>query len=158
MDGRTRTYRRYRTESGRQSDPVWIRWLEHTGDAGLTVRAPTCGRLFARAAWGMFALLTDMAAVEPRQFHDVEASAPDRDALLVRWLSELNFLHATRGMVFSRFHVTCFGPTQLRARAEGEPIDPGRHAVRTEIKAVTYHRLAVRRVGRIWTATVLFDL
>ncbi len=42
--------------------------------------------------------------------------------------------------------------------AEGEPVDPARHAIHTEIKAVTYHRLAVRRTAARWETRVIFDL
>jgi len=51
-----------------------------------------------------------------------------------------------------------FTPTGLRARVAGEPIDPARHPIVREIKAVTYHGLAVDRVAGGFSAQVVFDV
>jgi len=40
----------------------------------------------------------------------------------------------------------------------GEPLDPARHEVRTEVKAVTYHALAVARRDGGWAGRVILDL
>jgi hypothetical protein len=52
-------------------------------------------RLFERAAWGMFSVTTDVAAARATETSRISIDAPDRVALLVRWLSELNYRHVT---------------------------------------------------------------
>jgi SHS2 domain-containing protein len=132
--------------------------MEHTADTGIIVRAPALAELFARAAWGMFSVITDPATVQPRQEFSCALEADDLAMLLVRWLSELNFHHITRHEVYSRFAVSLVGETRLQAVVGGEAIEPGRHLVHTEIKAVTYHELRVEKHGDLWLAQVLFDL
>ena len=85
--------------------PEWIEPFDHTADIGIAVRAPDLKTLFERAAWAMFSFVTDLEAVRPLQRTALSVQAPDREALLVKWLSELNFHHTTNGKVFSRFDI-----------------------------------------------------
>jgi SHS2 domain-containing protein len=47
---------------------------------------------------------------------------------------------------------------QLSARLVGEPIDPNRHHIEREIKAVTYHNLSIREGQGGVTIDFLCDL
>lgn len=138
--------------------PAWLREIDHTGDVGIEVAAPSLEDLFARAAWAMFNVLADLASVQPRAALPVAVAAEDRAALLVRWLSELNFLHATQGWLFCAFEVEALGERRLAATARGERYDDACHTVYTEIKAVTFHDLTIERRGEGWHARIIFDL
>ena len=46
----------------------------------------------------------------------------------------------------------------MKATARGEPIDPERHELDMEVKAITYHGLKVERDGDGWLAEVIVDL
>ena len=132
--------------------------MDHTADVGFVITAESAAELFARAAWGMFDLLTDLKTVRPVERRPLRVTADDTASLLLRWLSELNFVHVTEHKLFSCFDVGAVSSTALDAVIAGEAIDWTRHAVYTEIKAVTFHALAVEQVGSVWTARVLFDV
>ena len=138
--------------------PDWLEPIDHTADIGIVVHAPDLGTLFSRAAWAMFETLTNIQCVRPDDRLAVTVEAPDIEALMVRWLSELNFLHESRSRVFSRFDVLNVTQTTLSAQVYGEHIDPGRHTVHTEIKAVTYHRLRIEFNSGEYTARIIFDV
>ena len=140
------------------SEPAWLAPLDHTADAGFVVSAPDMPALFARAAWGMFDLICDLPAVRPAETVEIEVEASDREALLVQWLSDLNYRHITGHLLFAEFDVHELTESNLRGQARGEPIDPGRHTVYTEVKAVTFHGLKIERTGDLWLAQVIFDL
>jgi SHS2 domain-containing protein len=146
------------TDPMNEQAQAWLKYLDHTADEALEVRAAELPLLFARCAWGMFSLLTDMDTVRPVRAEDVVVEATDREALLVRWLSELNVRHQTRHVVFSRFEVAALTDERLTATVWGEPLDPRRHTIHAEIKAVTYHLLHIIRDEHGWTARVLFDV
>jgi SHS2 domain-containing protein len=145
----------------RNARPDWLQEIDHTGDVGIVVTAPDRNRLYARAAVGLFWVLTDVEAVRDREAVDVSVEAADPESLMVRWLSELNFLHATQNVLFRRFDVdirdTADG-LHLDASAYGEPIDRDRHTVFTEIKAVTFHDMNVEDTGTGWRVQVIFDM
>ena len=140
------------------ASPDWLREIDHTGDIGIEVRAGTLSELFERAAWGMFGVLTDMDTVRDREARAVTVEADDRASLMVRWLSELNFLHATQHVLFSRFAIEEMTDTRLAATAWGEAIDPDRHTVYTEIKAITYHQLEIEETDDGWHVQIIFDM
>lgn len=138
--------------------PAWLEMIDHTADAGIIVVADDLKLLFSRAAWGMFAVITDPGRVKAAQTWPVAVGADDLQALMVRWLAELNFRHVTQHVVFGRFDVKETTDTELRAEVSGEPIDSERHLVHTEIKAVTFHGMRIERGDGAWRAEIIFDL
>jgi SHS2 domain-containing protein len=134
-----------------------VRLLDHTGDTGIEVEDDTPEGLFAGAARAMFDIIADVSTVVPRVEERLEVAAPALDLLLRAFLAELLFRFTTTGMIYARFDVELAGDT-LRARVAGEPLDPGRHGLKTELKAVTYHQLEVARVDGRWRARVIFDV
>lgn len=138
--------------------PTWLKHIDHTGDVGIIVTAKSREQLFARAAAGMFNVIAELDSIRPKQEFSLVLQASDLEALLVRWLSELNFRHITREELYCDFKILELTDTTLRAKIFGEPIDPERHIVYTEIKAVTYHGLSVRKRDEIWEARIIFDL
>jgi len=81
---------------------------------------------------------------------------------MVRWLSELNYHHTVHDWLFCAFSVDAIEATadglRLSATATGERLDPARHTVHTEIKAVTFHGLEIRETTDGWTVQVIFDM
>jgi SHS2 domain-containing protein len=138
--------------------PEWLTLVDHTADAGIVVEAPDLARLFERAACGMFCVITDLVAVRAMETSRISIEAPDRAALLVRWLSELNYRHVTEHRVFSKFEVLTLSEHHLGAEVSGEIFDPARHTIFTEIKAVTFHDLQIGHDERGWKAQIIFDL
>lgn len=138
--------------------PSWFSEIDHTGDVGVALSAPDLKTLFERAAWALFAVLTDPEAIERTDQWVIDVEGADRDDLLVRWLSELNFTHVTERIVLASFHIMEMTDRQLSAVVYGEPIDATRHVIHTEVKAVTYHALHVEKCADGWRAQVIFDM
>jgi SHS2 domain-containing protein len=138
--------------------PEWLTFVDHTADAGIAVEAPDLVQLFERAAYGMFFVITDLAAARATETSRISIEASDRVALLVRWLSELNYRHVTEHRIFSKFEVLALSQRHLEAEVSGEIFDPARHTIFTEIKAVTFHDLQLERDDRGWKAQIIFDL
>ena len=133
--------------------------VEHTADVGVIVRADDLGALFERAAAAMFDLIVDLDQIDCRPTPlDVRVAAGDREQLLVVWLAELLSLAAAEELLLGSFEVEHVDATNLCGRAWGEPIDDARHRFKAEIKAVTYHHLAVTNDRSGWRAEVIFDV
>lgn len=129
--------------------------VEHTADVGLRAYGRTLEEIFAHAALGMFDLMTDPATVEPRGEVEVRAASDDLESLLVDWLTELLFVHERDHVFLSAFDVRIDG-FALEAAVRGEEIDPDRHPLETEVKAVTYHMIEVNVEEGY--AFVIFDI
>ena len=81
----------------------------------------------------------------------------DVEELLHDWLAELLFTFHARRVVLAEFHVR-LGPPELTATARGEPIDPSRHEIDAEVKAITWCGLKVQRQPDGWLAEVIVDI
>ena len=132
--------------------------IEHTADVAIRAEGPVLEALFDRCAAGMFSLIAEGEPPAPREEHAIEARGEDEAELLVDFLRELLWLHHSHGFLYAGVSFEAFTPTGLRARVAGEPIDPARHPIVREIKAVTYHGLAVDRVTGGFSAQVVFDV
>jgi SHS2 domain-containing protein len=132
--------------------------FEHTADLGLRVRAPDLDTLFAEAAACLFsAVVEDVGAVRPERDVRIELAGADREYLLFDWLRDLLLRFDADHLLFSRFAVTV-RDDGLSGTAWGEPIDPARHVLSHEVKAITYHELKVEPTPDGWLAEVIVDI
>ena len=93
----------------------------------------------------------------PAEF-EISLEAPDLLDLMHDWLAELHFYFETGQFVCARADVTVSQDGNLTATAFGETLDPTRHEIDMEVKAVTYHGLKVERSGDAWICEVILDL
>ena len=132
--------------------------FDHTADLGLRVQAPDLDTLFTEAAVGLFSMMTDdPAAVRPNLAVPFAISGTDREYLLFDWLRELLLYADEHRVLFCRFEVAVTD-AGLTATARGEPLDPARHQLAREVKAITYHGLRVEQTPRGWLAEVIVDI
>jgi SHS2 domain-containing protein len=134
------------------------RFLEHTADLAVEIFGSSPEALLVHGGEALFAALGRCESPRCTVERSIEIEAEGLEALLHDWLAELNFLHQTQGEVYHRFKIPRLEANRLEGIAYGEAIDPERHAIDLEIKAVTWHRLEVRREGRLWRAHVILDI
>jgi len=132
--------------------------FDHTADVGLRIDAPTRAELFEEAARALTSLLVDDPdTVEARETHRFALEAADPEDLLFDWLQALLVAFELRALLLTRFRVTLEG-SGLRAVASGERVDPTRHRLAHEVKALPYHGLSLRPTGGGWRAEVIVDI
>ncbi len=131
-----------------------FRESEHTADFALDAWAPDLPGLFEQAARGMYALEGVRLQPGERASHHLELRALDTESLLVSFLSELLYLGEQHGLGFDTFDIHLEGEDGLRAELGGAPIAH----LDKEIKAVTYHNLAIRRTPRGLEVSLVFDV
>lgn len=132
--------------------------FEHTADLGLRVQAKSLKELLTEAARGLLAMLVaNPEAVRPVQVKTIQLSAEDSKYLLFDWLSELLYAFETDKLLLAAFEIQ-LGNDQLTAICRGEPMDPSRHQMEHEVKAITYHGLKVEQSEEGWRAEVIVDI
>lgn len=132
--------------------------IDHTADIGIDVFGVTLQELFSNAAFGLFDIITDLSKVEGKVEYKLKISGIDREQLLVNWLSELLYLHDVKNLLCKDFCIIDIQDTQLSASVRGEVFIEGKHTIKTEVKAVTYHCLSIIQEDHQWKARVIFDL
>lgn len=132
--------------------------LEHPADVGVEAWAPSLPEAFEQAVMGLIAVLVDPADIEAPEEREVVIEARDVESLLVKFLSEILFLFDAGHLLVRQVRIEELTPTKLRARVRGEPFRPSKHRVRTDVKAVTYHQISVKRQNEGWNVVVYLDV
>lgn len=129
-----------------------------TADVGVESAGKDLKEAFEEQAAGMFSIMTDLESVEPKISFDVEATGNDLESLLVAWLNELLFIYDAKKVFLGSFDIKSFEEGRVKAEVRGEEIDPARHPLKTEVKAVTYHMLEVRQSDDGYVTRVVYDI
>jgi SHS2 domain-containing protein len=133
--------------------------IEHTADVGLHVWAADLDELFREAASALFSVMGEANGKAERTEH-VRVEAPDVEALLVDWLSELLWLFEGRDLAVAGVSVhvdEADDAWELEAEVSGPPASSfEQHG--PAVKAVTYHGLSVRRAPAGWDAVAYLDI
>ena len=127
--------------------------IDHTGDIGILARSPSLEALFADCAGAMFSVLAESANPRPSGSDSFPVAGDDPAEALRDFLSELLY----RFSADRRMYVGFTAGTGA-VECAWEPYDAGRHPLRTELKAVTYHQLEVVHDGEGWRGRVIFDV
>jgi SHS2 domain-containing protein len=137
----------------------FYRLIEHTADIGIKVRGVNQRQLFANAARAMFDIMAGKKKAGRASLKTpvtIRLDAANVEVLFHDWLNELVSLAAVKYVIFCDFKFKTLTAERLEAIAFG--CDAGAYAMRTEIKAVTYHQLRVRKIRSGWSAEVIFDV
>ena len=106
----------------------------------------------------MIANPDSIGAVESRKF---ELKDSQLDLLLFQLLQELIFYKDAENLLLRVRALQLLavpGEFAAVAEAQGERIDPAKHDLLVDVKAVTLHRLKVEAIFRGWRATVVLDV
>jgi SHS2 domain-containing protein len=135
-----------------------FREIDHTADIGIEVEAETPSELFRRAGVALFSLMVGLEGVDLCEIREETVEAEGWENLLHDWLSQLLRQFLQDGFIAATITILDIDATHVRARLTGEKLDYERHDFETEIKAVTYHQLAVTCQDNRWRARVIFDV
>jgi SHS2 domain-containing protein len=129
--------------------------IDHTADVALRLWAPDFQTLLVQAARGAASILSGTIPSGPfpvRKHFALEAF--DRESLLVTFLGELAYSAEVDREIFLNFDFERVTDRRMVALAEGVRVP----ALKTVIKAVTYHELEVVETERGVAATVVLDV
>lgn len=136
--------------------------LDHPADVFLEVWGEDLPGLFENALFALYDQLAELEGFAMEHEETITVSAPSNAEALRALLSEALYRFETQGFVAVRADIVVDdvgGEVRVTARLNGETLDKHRHTLLTEVKAVTYHRLAVDVVPEGgWRATLLLDV
>ena len=130
-----------------------------SGDFMFEAGGETLQRLFESCAAATFSAMTDPAKVNSILEHNIAVWADSLEELLVDFLSELIYLKDTEKIFFTETVIDLnIDDISLKAVARGEKIDYGKHEIRADVKAVTYHDLKIAKNDKGYRVRVILDL
>ena len=109
----------------------------------------------------MNTMVEDLESIEPQDTRILNVEHEDLDLLLFNFLQELIYYKDAEQLLLriQQLHIDdgC-QPCTLQATAVGERIDPERHRMRVDVKAVTLHHFGLAQTEAGWEATVILDI
>lgn len=133
-------------------------FIDHTGDIAARARGKNLPELFQNALSALFAAMTDPALLNQKESFPFALQARDTEALLVEFLSEALFLFDHKRFLIREAAFTDFSPQMIKGSFHGEFYNARKHAIKTELKAVTFHGLKIEKKENELEATVVFDV
>jgi SHS2 domain-containing protein len=134
------------------------REIDHTADLGFEAWSTSLEGLFAEAVSALAELCYDLEAVRPAGERALGVSGATPEERLVHWLQEVYFwLERDLWLAADASSVSIDGE-RVNGVIRGEPYDPARHTLHTEIKAITYHQLRVAMEQGLWRTRVIVDV
>lgn len=140
------------------------RYLEDiaTADVAFEATGATLEELFLSASRAVVgAMVENPDAIGKSVEIPIRLEEPDLEMLLFDFLQEFIYYKDARRLllVVEALEIDpSSSPITLSAVARGEPLDPARHFLLTDVKAVTMHRFSVVQADGGWKATVVLDI
>ena len=138
--------------------------INHTADIGIKVYGRNLEALFLNAARAMFEIMLESIKKRPifQKQKQVKfllhKQGNNSEEVFIAWLSELLYLFATEGLIMDKADIQKLDSNSIQAEVAGRIFNPEFERIKTEVKAVTYHELEVKKTDRNYEAQVIFDV
>ena len=123
-------------------------YFDVTADIGFIAYGNTLNEAFENAGLAIFNIISDTSGIDSKISKSFEITSEDEVSLLYDYLEELLFYHEIDFMLFSDFSVNISKTDKgynLKATINGEAIDWDKHERKSEIKAITFHMMHVKK-------------
>lgn len=135
--------------------------IDHTADIGIVAYGKTKREVFINAAKGMFEIIAGENRDLKENFYDkIKLEAKSLEDLLIAWLNELLYISEVKLVILNKFKIKELSDGQIKAEVGGTKINHLSIRIKREVKAVTYHRLEIKKdeESGLWRAQIIFDI
>ena len=132
--------------------------FDHTADIGIRVFAATPAELLQPATEGLYAAVGELVPTGKAETVSVDLTGDDDAVLLRDYLTEVLMWMECDGRMVVALNVEEFSKKRLAVSSETRAIDEERSSLDREVKAITYHGLAIERVANGCRATIIVDI
>lgn len=140
------------------------RYLEDVSiaDVAFEAEGATLSEMFESAGLATTnVMVRDMKAVRKKITKKIRLENDDLEKLLFEFLQEFVYWKDKDLLLFSGINVKIKergGKFSFVAALKGEKIDPTRHEMLVDVKAVTWHLFSVKKKGEKWQCRVVLDI
>ena len=131
--------------------------LDHTADIGIKVKGESLPAVMEKTILALSDLMIGNTQVGSNEEREFIIDEDDVEIALVSILEEILYLFEHQ-----KFAVSCCSVSvqnnEYRVQMKGSLFNPSKVKDGTEIKAVTYHQLKVKKEDDTWIVKVIFDI
>ena len=136
------------------------KFLDHTADVMFEAYGKNLNEVFENAALAVFEVQCDLNLVKNKVKKKIKLKNENVEDLLFDFLGELIYLKDAKYVVFSKFKISVKEKNgfELEAVAFGEKINPEKHGLKTDVKAITLHEFFLKKIRNGWKCRVVLDI
>ena len=137
------------------------KFLEHTADVMFEAQGKNLNEVFRNSALAVFDVQCNLKNVRSKIKKKIKLKNSVVGDLLFDFLEELIYLKDAKYLLFGKFDVKIKetkGEYILDVIAYGEKINPKKHELKTDVKAITLHEFFLKKVKDGWKCKVLLDI
>jgi SHS2 domain-containing protein len=143
--------------------PFSYHFLDHVAVADLAFDATgdSLQELFKGATQALMEAMADPRTIGSTWQQCLEREDAEPASLLFDWLSDLVYWKDAAGVVFSKADLSLLqesGCWTLKAVLYGEPVNPSKQELRSDVKGVTKHLYRLGSDRGLWTVRVVLDV
>jgi len=135
---------------------------DHTADIAVDIEADSLNELFTAAAFSLRESISDDKIVGLSESKSLTFHDESLEILLVDFLSELNFLFQSESWMMSSVHSLDISKEldiwNLLVVIVGGNFNRNQTKLKSEIKAVTYHQMAIQEINGQFCTRIVFDI
>ncbi len=129
--------------------------IEHTADLKIRAYGQDLKEVFSNMLKGMSESIQPVVSEQsPIVNRKINIKSKDLESLLINFLSEALYLSDVNNEVYFEAEFKILTDKKLKGKIKGKKFN----SLQTEIKAVTWHDLEVKKIDDQWQAIVLFDI
>jgi len=144
-------------------------YFDVTADIGFYAYGDTLNKAYENAGLAMFDVITNINKVDKKISREIEIISEDLVSLLYDYLEELLFLQDTEFLFFSDFNVDIIKLNEssddsnlnnykLNCIAYGDEINWNIHDHGSEVKAITFHKMDIKKEDGFYKIQAILDL
>ncbi len=137
------------------------RFLDHTSDVMFEASGKNLNEVFENAGLAVFDVQSDLKKIKLKIKKKIKLKNSIIGDLLFDFLEELIYLKDAKYILFGKFDVKIIQKRMvyyLDAVAIGEKINPKKHELKTDVKAITLHEFFLKKTDHGWKCRVLLDI
>ena len=141
--------------------PRGYEYCDHTADIQVHSWGSNLKEAFEECCVGMFGYMTDLRTVESKDTFSLEAEGQDLESLLFHFLDEWLYAFCVEPFFTpNEINILEFDDVNFKIKCEGygEPFDLQKHPQGTEVKAITYSAMQIKKHDKGYDIYVIVDI
>lgn len=138
-----------------------FKYFDTTADIGIEVQAENISKAYTDCGLATLNLITDIEKIRPQISKKIHMESEDEYGLLYDWITELLVLLDSENYMTSRYDIAITQKDDifiLDGIIMGDIYNTDIYNYKTEVKAITYHKMEIENKNGVYFIRFIVDL
>ncbi|OED29663.1 archease [Methanosphaera sp. WGK6] len=138
-----------------------FKYFDTTADIGIEVKTNNLNDAYIQSTLATLNLITDIDKIKPIITKKIFIKSEDEYGLLYDWVTEILILLNSEDFMTSKYDINIRKEDNyyiLEGTLSGDIYDTNRYNYKTEVKAITYHKMKISKEDNIYNIRFIVDI